>query len=49
MVFQYDGWRKEKVVSVPPRPYMLPAIYIVAGDGTAADAAAAAFYTALWG
>ena len=49
MHYFYGGERFSRTVTVPPRPYMRPAIDIVAGNGSCAAAAAAAFYAALWG
>lgn len=49
MHFWYDGERFEKIVNVPERSYMRSTAEIMAADGSLTDAAAAAFYAAMWG
>lgn len=49
MVYEYDGLHFSKVVNVPERSYMRSTAELMAGDGRLADAAAEAFYRAMWG
>jgi len=49
MRYYYGGQRFSRTVTVPPRPYMRPAVDIVVSNGSCAAAAASAFYGAMWG
>ena len=49
MVFVYGTLRKAKVVNVPERSYMRSTVDLMVADGALANAAARAFYVAMWG
>lgn len=49
MHFWYDGERFEKVVHIPSRSYIRSTRDMLIADGSLREAAARAFYEALWG
>lgn len=49
MVFMYGTLRKAKVVNVPERSYMRSTVDLLIADGRLTEAAARAFYVAMWG
>ena len=49
MVFVYGDLYRARVVNVPERSYMASTARLMAADGSLAQAAADAFYAAMWG